>query len=126
MVWNEDQGVTERIGRIAAGAAFLLLSLSDATAQPVHVVEFRTLADGPNAQYVIRFDSPVDHQLSRLLIKQGDRTVETLRPILEAEPNILAASGPLLQAGDYQLHWSAVSLLRGNVTEGSIPFTARR
>lgn len=117
--------MTECIRRSAAGVALLLLSLSGAAAQTLHVVESRISTDGPNAQYVIRFDSPVDHERSRLVIKQGDRIRYTLRPVLRAEPNVLAATTAHLPAGTYELRWSARSLPSGDVTEGSIPFMVR-
>jgi methionine-rich copper-binding protein CopC len=126
MAWREDRGVAERIGRIAAGVALLLLSLSGATAKPMDVVESKVLVDGQSVQYVVRFDSPVDHQLSRLFVTRGDRVVQTLRPRLRASPNVLAAFGPRLQPGDYELRWSARSVRDGGVTEGSIPFTVRQ
>jgi methionine-rich copper-binding protein CopC len=116
--------MTKRIGGIA-GAAFLLLPLSNAAAQTVHVVEFQTFADGPNAQYVVRFDRDVDHESSRVFITQGDRVVETLRPVLRAEPNILAASAPLLRPGTYELRWSVRSASDDKSSEGSITFTVR-
>jgi methionine-rich copper-binding protein CopC len=102
-----------------------LLSFSSAAARPAQVVEFRTLADGPNAQYVVRFDSAVDHERSRLSVTQGDRVVETLRPILRAEPNVLAASGPRLEPGAYELRWTVRSVRDGEISEGSIPFTVK-
>lgn len=117
--------MTKGIGRAAAGLAFLLVPLSGAAAQPVHVVEFRTLADGPNARYIVLFDSAVNHELSRLSITQGDRVLQTLRPVLRAEPNVLAASAPLLRPGTYELHWTVKSGRDGEVTEGSIEFTVR-
>jgi methionine-rich copper-binding protein CopC len=118
--------VTQRIGRAAAGTALLLLSLSSAAANAVDVVESKVLVDSPTTQYIVRFDNPVDHQLSRLFITQGDQVVQTLRPRLRASPNVLAASGSRLQPGDYELRWSARSVSDGDVTEGSIPFTVRQ
>ena len=126
MVWRKERGVTGRIGRTAAGVALLLLSLSGAAAKPVDVAEAKVLVDNQSVQYVVRFDSPVDHQLSRLFITRGDRVVQTLRPRLRASPNVLAAFGPRLQPGDYELRWSARSVRDGSVTEGSIPFTVRQ
>jgi methionine-rich copper-binding protein CopC len=117
--------MTEDIGRAAAGLALLLLPLSSAAAEPVHVVEFRTLAAGPNAQYIVRFDREVDHERSRLSVTQGDHVMETLRPILRAEPNVLAASAPLLKPGTYELRWTVRSVRGDEVSEGSMSFTVR-
>jgi methionine-rich copper-binding protein CopC len=90
------------------------------------VVDSQIQAGNGTAQYIVRFDSPVDHQLSRLLITQGDRVVQMLRPRLRTPPNVLAATGPRMKPGDYELRWSARSVSDGDVTEGSIPFTVRQ
>jgi methionine-rich copper-binding protein CopC len=126
MALLKERTMRKRIDRVAAVVALLLLSLSGAAAKPVDVIEFKVLAYDQTAQYVVRFDSPVDHQLSRLFITRGDRVVQTLRPRLRASPNVLAAFGPRLQPGDYELRWSARSVRDGSVTEGSTPFTVRQ
>ena len=82
-----------------------------------------TIVDRNNAQYVVRFDGPVDHRASRLVITQGNRVVRNLRPLLDSAPEVLFASGPRLPAGDYQLFWSARSMPDGDTTDGSIHFT---
>jgi methionine-rich copper-binding protein CopC len=116
--------------RTALRMAFLVLSLHGALAAPKRMVESfpaaQAVVDGRNAQYSVRFDGLVDHRASRLLITQGSRVVETLKPLLSAAPEVLFASAPLLPPGDYELHWSARSMADDGVTEGSIPFTVRR
>ncbi len=86
----------------------------------------QTIVDHNNAQYVVRFDGPIDHRASRLLIMRGDRVIRNLRPLLDAAPEVLFASGPRLPAGDYKLIWSAKSLPDGDFTDGSIGFTVAR
>lgn len=118
--------MAEFLKRAAAGAALLVASFSGADARTVHVVQSQIATDGPNAQYVVRFDTPVDHERSRLVVMQGDRAVQTLRPVLRAEPNVLAATTSRPPAGAYELRWSAWSVPDGDVTEGSIPFNVRQ
>jgi methionine-rich copper-binding protein CopC len=84
----------------------------------------RAVIDGRNAQYVVRFDSLVNHRDSLLTITQNGHTVETLHLILRSDPKALAASAPRLPSGEYELHWSARSV-SGEASEGSVPFTVR-
>jgi hypothetical protein len=44
----------------------------------------------------VRFDRPVDHHKSTLVIKQGDKVIERLRPRLESAPEVLFAAAPTL------------------------------
>jgi methionine-rich copper-binding protein CopC len=104
---------------IAAPAAF-------AQTADVHVVDSAPKAHARigsrSSEFFVRFDKPVDHIKSRLLITQGGRTIETLHPRLESAPEVLFAQAPTLAAGDYQLHWSVVTLQGAQVLEGDIPF----
>jgi methionine-rich copper-binding protein CopC len=106
---------------------FLLLSCGVAAARQMHVQmsypAAETVIDGRNAQYVIRFDGPVNHRQARLEIIQGGKVVQELRPRLESEPNALVASAPALPPGRYVLRWSVRSAPNGEATDGEIRFT---
>jgi methionine-rich copper-binding protein CopC len=100
---------------------------SPAWAQVIKVVE-----TGPAANAVIdrlpegvfvRFDKPVDHIHSLLLIKRGSSVVQTLHPRFKTEPQVLFANAPPLPPGDYTLAWSVIALDEKPVAEGEIPFT---
>jgi methionine-rich copper-binding protein CopC len=108
----------------------LLLLTHDAWSRPMRMTDSfpaaQAIVDGNNAQYVVRFDGPVDHRGSHLVITQGDRVVRNLTPSLDAAPEVLFASGPRLPAGDYQLRWSAKSMPEGDSTDGSIRFSVGR
>ena len=84
------------------------------------------IVDHNNAQYVVRFDGPVDHRASRMIIRQGNRVIRTLVPLLDSAPEVLFASGPRLPAGDYQLDWSVKSMPDGDFTNGSLQFKVGR
>lgn len=107
-------------------SALLLISIGTAIAQQLHIVNSRILIDGRNAKYILHFDGPIDHRQSKLFITQGDRTVVTLRPLLTAEPTVLAASAPMLDAGSYHLRWSVKPMSGKEMLDGSIPFTAQK
>jgi len=122
--------MTRQLIRIAAGVALSLLSTGGAWCRPLQMVESlpaaQVIVDRNNAQYVVRFDGPVDHRASRLVIMRGDRVIKKLTPLLDAAPEVLFASGPRLPLGDYQLNWSAKSMPDGDFTDGSIRFTVGR
>ena len=103
-----------------------VLLLSTASVRAMQMIESfpsaRTVIDGRNEQYVVRFDALVNHRDSRLTITQHGRLVRSLQPILRSDPKALAASAPRLPPGDYELHWSARSM-SGETSEGSVPFT---
>ncbi len=84
------------------------------------------IVDGHNAQYMVRFDGWIDHAASQLNITANGKVVETLVSIRDSEPDVLAASSPLLAAGRYQLHWRVKSVPDGDFSDGSIPFTVAR
>ena len=65
----------------------LLLVPGRARAQAAHVVELdpaaNAVVDGRTTAFYVRFDRPVDHVRSLLLIKRGDEVIETLQPRLD-------------------------------------------
>ena len=67
----------------------------------------------------------MNHYQSRLEILRDGQVLETLRPRLETEPRILAATARPLAPGSYVLRWEARSAFDGSVSQGSIPFTVR-
>jgi len=96
------------------------------TARPLQVREStpaaKAIIHGDHAEYVIRFDGPVDHAASRMEITQGNRIVQTLRPLGDSAVDVLFASSAVPPPGRYMLHWEAVSG-DGALSNGDIPFT---
>jgi hypothetical protein len=97
-----------------------------AVGRSVGVVDAQAMMDGLNAQYSVRMDGQVDHRRSRLWLSRGDHVVATLVLLHDAAPEVLFASAPRPPAGDYQLHWAAVSVPDGEASEGMTPFTVPR
>jgi len=98
-----------------------------AEARPLHVRQSvpaaETILDGRNAQYVVHFDGMIDHGASRLDVTENGKVVASLIPTRDSEPDVLAASAPVLAPGRYQLHWYAKSVPDGDFSEGFIPFS---
>lgn len=75
-----------------------------------------------SSAFFVRFDRPVDHRKSTLVIKQGDKVIERLHPRLESEPKVLFAEAPTLPPGSYVLHWAVITLQGTKAIAGDIPF----
>jgi methionine-rich copper-binding protein CopC len=107
-------------------ASCISMPAAVAQTQGVHVLDSAPKAHAQigtkSSEFFVRFDRPVDHIKSRLVIMQGGRTIETLHPRLESAPEVLFARAPTLPVGDYLLHWSVVTLQGAQAIEGDIPF----
>ncbi|WP_296324289.1 copper resistance protein CopC [Reyranella sp.] len=113
-------------------AALLMTGLSApaAYAQPatddVKVMESTPAANAhigrKSSAFSVRFDRPVDHRKSTLVIKQGDKVIERLHPRLESAPEVLFAAAPTLPPGNYMLHWAVITLQGTKAISGDIPF----
>ena len=113
------------------GLVMLLYAVSwPAEARPLHprgtYPQAEAIVSGHNAQYVVRFDGLVDHAASRLQVTAEGKVVATLVPTGDSEPDVLAASAPVLSPGNYQLHWHVRSSPDGDFSDGFIPFTVAR
>ena len=74
-------------------------------AAPRHVRSSSPAAEaiihGRHAEYVIRFDGPVDHQASRMQITQNGRVVQLLAPLLDSAADVLFAGSEVPAPGRY-------------------------
>jgi len=97
-----------------------------AQARALHLLEASPTAHaiiyGDHAEYVVRFDGPVDHVASRLEIVQSGRVIRALVPLGDSAVDVLFASGETPPAGNYLLRWRAVSP-DGEVSVGDIAFS---
>src|SRR5690349_7587540 len=98
-----------------------------AIAGSLHVSDSMPAADailhGRHAEYVIRFDGPVDHLSSRMEITQAGQIVQRLTPLGDSAVDVLFASSEAPPPGRYLLHWQVKSVADGTVSDGSIPFS---
>src|SRR5262249_26469849 len=80
---------------LVLAAATALIAPPGLHAEPPKVLDTgpkpNAVLDGPGESFYVRFDRPIDHMNSRLIIKRGADVVETLRPRLKAEPTVLFA-----------------------------------
>lgn len=97
--------------------ALLVVMSGSAEARPLNVRTSYPVAemilDGRNAQYIVRFDVLIDHAAAGLDITANGKIVATLVPTGDSEPDVLAASTPVLAPGRYQLHWRVKSSPEG-------------
>lgn len=112
---------------ISAIVAVLVVGTGLAQARPLHVRQSSPAAGaimkGRHAQYLIRFDGPVDHVSARLELEQSGRVVGVLHARLDSAPDVLFASAAIPPRGEYVLHWEVRSPEDGEVTTGDIPFS---
>jgi len=115
-------------GLLGLVAVAVLLSVA-ASAAPRHVrgssPAAETIIHGRHAEYVIRFDGPIDHQASRMQITQSGKVIQSLTPLLDSAADVLFAGGEVPAPGHYLLHWQARSS-DGDDSSGDIPFSVAR
>ena len=119
-----------RLLRFAIPGLACLVASFGAWAQAIKAMETRpadhaTISGAPEA-FFVRFDKPVDHIRSRLVVKRGDKIVVTLQPRLKTEPQVLFAQSPFLPPGEYALHWSVKALDGADIVQGEVSFTVAR
>lgn len=116
--------------RLMIAAPLMAIAVQQAGAQQstddVRVTESAPAANAhigrKSSAFFVRFDRPVDHIKSTLVIKQGDKVIERLHPRLESSPQVLFASAPTLPPGQYMLHWTVITLQGTKAIAGDIPF----
>ena len=75
------------------------------------------------ARIVLRFNSRIDAERSRLVLTRPDRTQAPL-PLAPGSPaDVLAASAPVTP-GEHSLRWQVLAV-DGHITRGEVPFTVR-
>ncbi len=116
-----------RFATVVLAAVGLLAAQCNAWAQAIKVLETwpaaHAVIDRPSDGFFVRFDKPVDHIHSQLVIKRGSDVVETLQPRLQSAPAVLFARAPTLPPGEYVLHWIVKTLQSTDVAEGEVPFS---
>jgi methionine-rich copper-binding protein CopC len=115
------------LARLALSCFVLdILVAATATAQTGRVVETVPAAnasiDPRSTGFSVRFDRPIDHIHSVLIIKREGKVVATLQPRLKTAPDVLFAQASTLQPGEYSLVWQVRTLSDTEVSEGEIPF----
>jgi methionine-rich copper-binding protein CopC len=87
--------------------------------QPADKARIESRSDG----FFVRFDRPVDHVRSSLVIRRDGKTVQTLHPRFKAAPEVLFARVPALEPGNYALGWTVTALDGVSVISGEIAFS---
>jgi methionine-rich copper-binding protein CopC len=119
--------IARRLFTSGALVAFVAGSAVPATAQAPLVMETmpanRAVLNNASGEFYVRFNRPVDHIRSRLLILQDGVIVRTLHPRFKTEPDVLFAMALPLPPGAYTFHWSVRSLEGTEVLEGEVSFS---
>src|SRR5579872_6093277 len=78
---------------------------------------------GPDIDFQLEFNCPIDCAMSRLALSLPDRTVQPLY-LQQSEPTSLTSRADGLAAGQYRLQWQVVAA-DGYLEQGEVPFTVR-
>ena len=117
----------KRVAITVLACAGWLAALPAAHAEDLKVLETGPAANAvlsaPSDGFFVRFNQPVDHINSRLLVKRGADVVETLVPRLQSNPNVLFARAPTLAPGSYTLHWAVKTMQDAKIEQGDVPFS---
>ncbi|WP_270937528.1 copper resistance CopC family protein [Falsiroseomonas oryzae] len=121
--------MTMRRRGLLAVTALVVGARRAAAADPPRLVGSQPVAGGtvPRAptQVFVRFDRPVDHIRSRLVVLRGGQPVQVLHPRLEATPNLLFAMLPALEPGAYELRWEVIAIEGSETVQGTLAFTVQ-
>lgn len=119
--------ILRRLAILALAGAAATAARSEAWAQGMRVIETGPAANATIESqamgFYVRFDKPVDHIRSTLIIERGREVLQTLHPRLKASPEVLFAQVPALEPGDYTFAWVVARLDGGDVERGKIAFS---
>jgi copper resistance protein C len=106
-------------------ACCLALATSHGAKAHALVVESSPAADssasGSALDIMLRFNSRLDHERSRLTLIAPDGTNHRLAVSNDSPPNMLKAKTSGLKPGAYKLRWQVLAI-DGHITRGDIPF----
>jgi hypothetical protein len=109
--------------RVVASGVLCLLGLQS-TAQTADVDAMlprpreSAIVSDRSTDLLVRFDRPINHELSWLSIVHDGEVIETMHPRLGAAPNVLFARIPTPSPGNYVVHW----VVRPEGYSGDFPF----
>jgi len=119
--------IARRLFTIGAFAACLGGSAGSAMAQVPRVLETmpanQAVLNNASGEFYVRFDRPVDHIRSLILIERDGVIVRTLHPRFKTEPDVLFAMALPLPPGAYSFRWSVRTLAGTEVLEGQVGFS---
>jgi methionine-rich copper-binding protein CopC len=113
--------------RIFPLALFLGLGLAFGQRAAAHalVIEASPAIDssirGPQVEFVLRFNSRIDHDRSRLTLIGPDGVNRRLPLSRASSLDTLQANASGLSPGPYKLRWQVLAI-DGHITRGDIPF----
>jgi hypothetical protein len=101
-----------------------LQSHAETTAlRPTGTIPLESVTIGANGtDLLVRFDHPISHEQSWLLLIRDGTVVACLHPRLEAQPNVLFARIHTPAKGNYLVHWIVVPEGSNERYDGEFPF----
>ena len=97
---------------LPAAAHAIVISADPAVNAVVHA---------PSLPVVLRFNSRIDHERSRLTLLRADGSSRPLPLAPDSRPDTLTTKLDGLAPGQYRLRWQVLAV-DGHITRGDIPF----
>lgn len=97
---------------LPAAAHAIVISADPAVNAVVHA---------PSLPVVLRFNSRIDHERSRLTLLRADGSSQPLPLAPDSRPDTLTTKLDGLAPGQYRLRWQVLAV-DGHITRGDIPF----
>lgn len=97
---------------LPAAAHAIVISADPAVDAVVHA---------PSLPVVLRFNSRIDHERSRLTLLRADGSSQPLPLAPDSRPDTLTTKLDGLAPGHYRLRWQVLAV-DGHITRGDIPF----
>ena len=110
-----------RAAMLAAGVALLPLPAAAHAIIVSSAPAVDAVVRPPSLPVMLRFNSRIDRERSRLTLLRSDGSSEPLRLVPDAQPDTLAARLDGLAPGRYRLRWQVLAI-DGHITRGDIPF----
>ncbi len=112
------------------GVRFIVLLIGTFVAQPcwAHAILVESTpaanakVNGPDVNFVLRFNVRIDGERSRLHLVASDGTGTTLQIEKQSNPDRLQTRAGGLKPGAYKLQWQVLAS-DGHMSRGEIPFT---
>jgi hypothetical protein len=109
--------------RVIALAVLSSLSLQSHAQMQTGLIRLESVTIGGNGtEILVRFDRPISHEQSWLSLLRDGKTVATLHPRLEAQPNVLFVRIHTPAKGNYIVRWTVCPEGSNDRYDGEFPF----
>ena len=111
------------VGLVVLSSLSLQPHAQTGTLRQTSPIRLESVSIGENGtEILVRFDRPISHEQSWLSLLRDGRTVATLHPRLEAQPNVLFVRMHTPAKGNYIVRWTVCPEGSNDRYDGEFPF----